>query len=233
MISEKQLQANRQNAQKSTGPKTAEGKAIASRNSIRHGLLSKEMVIKGEDAGEFEDLRDRLMTHYAPSGELEILITERIVADFWKLRRGGRLETELINYLLTKEDTNSSGSPVPRMVVIRLTGGGSESTQESSPDSPNSQVPSELDGRIEEDSWAPGNSLQKQPEQPKPLGRMVYEDFTGSQVMSRLRRYEGELLRSLFRTTAELQRYQTARKRNEAILAKTANPGAPGLTANS
>ncbi len=48
MASEKQVRANRQNAQKSTGPKTPEGKAAVRLNAAKHGLLSKETLLPGE-----------------------------------------------------------------------------------------------------------------------------------------------------------------------------------------
>ena len=49
MASTKRNEANRRNAQKSTGPKTAEGKAITSQNAIRHGLLATEILLPDED----------------------------------------------------------------------------------------------------------------------------------------------------------------------------------------
>ncbi|MHC4445109.1 MAG: hypothetical protein ACYTA5_21125 [Planctomycetota bacterium] len=48
-ISEKQLQANRQNAKKSTGPKTPEGKARSSQNALKHGLLARQILINDDD----------------------------------------------------------------------------------------------------------------------------------------------------------------------------------------
>jgi len=49
MSSDKQVQANRRNALKSTGPRTPEGKAAVRQNALRHGLLSKETLLPGED----------------------------------------------------------------------------------------------------------------------------------------------------------------------------------------
>ena len=49
MTSEKQIQANRRNAHKSTGPKTPEGKAAVRLNSNKHGLRSQEVLLPGED----------------------------------------------------------------------------------------------------------------------------------------------------------------------------------------
>ena len=54
MISEKQQRANRENAKKSTGPRTAEGKARSSKNGIKHGLLARDAVMAGEDQAEYD-----------------------------------------------------------------------------------------------------------------------------------------------------------------------------------
>ncbi len=61
MATEAQVQANRANAQKSTGPQTPEGKAIVSRNAITHGLLARAGVIPGEEVHEFQAHRQGLL----------------------------------------------------------------------------------------------------------------------------------------------------------------------------
>jgi hypothetical protein len=63
MASEAQVPANRSNTQKSAGPRTPEGKAVVSQNAVKHGLLAQEVVIKGEDPGEFEFYRDRMLMY--------------------------------------------------------------------------------------------------------------------------------------------------------------------------
>ena len=60
MTSERQAEANRQNAQKSTGPRTPAGKAVVALNGIKHGLLSRESLIKGESEAELVDFGKRL-----------------------------------------------------------------------------------------------------------------------------------------------------------------------------
>ncbi|MHC5184648.1 MAG: hypothetical protein ACYSPI_10290, partial [Planctomycetota bacterium] len=75
MVSQKQLLANQQNALKSTGPKTTEGKALAKRNSLKHGLLAKEVVITEGDGAEDQQAFDAVLTnfvdHFIPMGPLE------------------------------------------------------------------------------------------------------------------------------------------------------------------
>ena len=71
MATSKQIEANRRNAQKSTGPRTPEGKAIVAQNALKHGFWSPEVVIKGEDAEEFEIFRAGLLEELAPAGRLD------------------------------------------------------------------------------------------------------------------------------------------------------------------
>jgi hypothetical protein len=101
-VSEKQVLANRQNAIHSTGPKSEQGKAIASQNALRHGLRSENMVIPGETPEEFDQFRQLLQDDLSPTGAMEVFLADRIVQSFWKLRRAGRIETEIIKGLHDK-----------------------------------------------------------------------------------------------------------------------------------
>ena len=68
MTSQKQIQANRRNAKKSSGPRTAGGKSITKLNALKHGLLTEQVVIPGEDFDEFEALRQNLDAEFEPHG---------------------------------------------------------------------------------------------------------------------------------------------------------------------
>ena len=92
MASVAQVRANRLNAQKSTGPRTPEGKAVVAQNAVKHGLLAQQVVIRGEDPGEFELFRDRMVQDLDPVGSLEGLLAERVAHLGWRLRRAERLE---------------------------------------------------------------------------------------------------------------------------------------------
>ena len=111
-ISEKKLQANRRNAQKSTGPKTPEGKAQSSRNAIKHGLLAQQILIDDDDdpnerQEDFDQLLNGLIEDYQPSGCTENLLIERIAICFWRLRRAYRYEAQCI-----EEDRQDEFSPL-------------------------------------------------------------------------------------------------------------------------
>ena len=54
MSTKAQINANQQNAQKSTGPRTAHGKAVVSQNAVKHGLFAAEAVINGKNQADYE-----------------------------------------------------------------------------------------------------------------------------------------------------------------------------------
>jgi hypothetical protein len=86
-ISEKKRAANRANARRSTGPKTDEGKKIASLNAVRHGVHAKAALLPGEDPAELDALDQGLRRDLKPVGMMQEVIVERIVSLAWKLRR--------------------------------------------------------------------------------------------------------------------------------------------------
>jgi hypothetical protein len=92
MVSEKKLAANRANALKSTGPKTAEGKRVASRNAITHGLFCVDVVLPGEDSAAFEVLKIEMLQAFKPQHAGELLLVERMVIAQWHLRRLRRID---------------------------------------------------------------------------------------------------------------------------------------------
>ena len=74
MATEAQVVANRSNARKSTGPRTAEGKAAVAQNAVKHGLSGRLDVIKGEDQGEFDLQRKAMLGELAPVGMMESML---------------------------------------------------------------------------------------------------------------------------------------------------------------
>jgi hypothetical protein len=94
----RKIEANRQNALKSTGPKTPRGKAYSRRNAIKHGLFAREQVdfnLLGESSKEYDELLNDLIDAYEPVGRAEELEVERIALCWWKLKRVSRHENSV------------------------------------------------------------------------------------------------------------------------------------------
>jgi hypothetical protein len=110
MTTAKQRTANRHNAHKSTGPKTAVGKAVVSLNAMQHGLLSRHVLLPDEDEAALVELGKRFRTHLQPVGELEVLLVDRMVTATWRLRRVVAIETDLMHEYRTERDTRALAS---------------------------------------------------------------------------------------------------------------------------
>ncbi len=77
---------------KKGGPKTDEGKEISKMNALKHGLLSKEVLITGEDEEELLLLTKRIRSEIKPETEIERLLTDRVVTNIWRLKRALGME---------------------------------------------------------------------------------------------------------------------------------------------
>ncbi len=106
MTTGKQIEANQENALLSTGAISQEGKATVSQNAIKHGIFSKDLVIKSEVGQESEveylELLDGLVESFVPQGKMENLLVEKIAIDFWRLRRVMRFEAGSIRKYLNE-----------------------------------------------------------------------------------------------------------------------------------
>jgi hypothetical protein len=132
-MSPKQIEANRRNAQKSTGPKTPDGQAVSKMNALKHGILSEEVVVHGrwidESDTEFAALHERLWEDLKPIGMLEEMLVDKIVSNNWRLRRVLKAESgEIVlsvdngywkrigrNPMLTTMEWDVFGDPVHSM----------------------------------------------------------------------------------------------------------------------
>lgn len=90
-MSLKQIAANQQNAQKSTGPKTTDGKSVSKMNALKHGILSKAVLVRGihakESSRELSALQQRFWDELNPVGPVEEMLVDQIVTAHWRLRR--------------------------------------------------------------------------------------------------------------------------------------------------
>ena len=89
MSNEKHLTANLENTPLG-GVKTAEARL----NAVSHGLLSKEVLLPGEDRAVLTSYREKCMAELQPQGELETMLVERIISSFWRLKRAVRIERQ-------------------------------------------------------------------------------------------------------------------------------------------
>jgi hypothetical protein len=92
MTTIKQAEANTRNAQRSTGPTTAEGRKVSSQNALKHGLTAREVTVDEGEAKKFAAFRNDMVAELAPRGALEEQFAEEIAIYSWRLRRVFRLE---------------------------------------------------------------------------------------------------------------------------------------------
>jgi hypothetical protein len=93
MATTRQIQANRANAKRSTGPVTEAGKQASSQNATRHGLLSGCLVLKSESREKWEELLASLVTEFQPSTPNELILVEIMAAARWRQVRTCMLQT--------------------------------------------------------------------------------------------------------------------------------------------
>ena len=94
MRTKKQIEASRRNARKSTGPRTAQGKAASSMNALRHGLRARTVVLPGENQEDFDQLHAALQDQYQPQTPSEQLLVDQAAIAQWKLVRAEAFEAQ-------------------------------------------------------------------------------------------------------------------------------------------
>jgi hypothetical protein len=131
MATEAQTSANRLNAQKSTGPRTAEGKAAVALNAVKHGLRAQAVVLPGEEPDEYEQYRRRILEDLQPQDFQEMERAERIVGLAWQLRRAGRYHSAVFDALYEQQaaqmaaqegETGPGDRVLGRMLVADFSG---------------------------------------------------------------------------------------------------------------
>lgn len=97
MTNPARLAANRRNARKSTGPKTAEGKAAVSQNARKHGLLAQDFVCEHESSAEYAAFAAAMYADLAPADTVEAQLVDRIVTCSWRLQRMTLAESSMFD----------------------------------------------------------------------------------------------------------------------------------------
>src|SRR5438093_3578870 len=96
MTSVRQLEANRRNALKSTGPRSEAGKRVSRRNALRHGFTAETVIEPLENPEEYRAFEDAIVSEYLPQTPVEQELVHRLASLFWRLRRATSIETGLL-----------------------------------------------------------------------------------------------------------------------------------------
>jgi hypothetical protein len=200
MTSERQKAANQANARHSTGPKTQEGKAVVRLNALRHGLLTRDVVLPGEDADAFEDLLNQVRAELSPVGPIEELLVDRVVNIMWKLRRLAGAETALVDWRVRVLKVSQLADQVGSYEVIFPV------------------FPPQITDKAAhtEATEALARAKHERDQDKLLLGRALDADAKEGDTLGKLGRYERSLERSLFRTLDELRQLQDRRRNRPA-----------------
>jgi hypothetical protein len=193
-----QDEANRRNGRLSRGRKTPGGKAVSAKNALKHGLLSREVLLTDEDSGAFAQLGRRLGEALDPVGELELVLSERIIRLVWRLRRVDKIEAGILTWQQFKvlDGPTKKGGGVNEVIVKW------RSSRE-----PAQSKEEDVEPTI------PYRGYRSQQEADLATAGEAFSSGSGDKdALSKLSRYETSIERSLFKTLHELQRLQAARQ---------------------
>jgi hypothetical protein len=224
MATQAQIEANRKNAQKSTGPKTPAGKAVVAQNAVTHGLRANRFLLLSDDPDEFAEHRQSLLDELAPIGPMESILANRIVALTWQLDRAVRFQSGSLNALASDKTEHESeeyvfGADLKMDHDVKL----------------EFDIPLrdyEKAKKYSDKRHAYQKRIRKLLRQSKErkeqsygawvrledmrLGRIAFEDFSQTRVLERLMVYERRIENSLYKTQMQLERLQNLRRRRQA-----------------
>ena len=219
MTSEKKIEANRQNALRSTGPRTPEGKAAVRLNALKHGLLSQQVLLPGEDADALRELGEALRAELQPVGVLENLLVNRIIALFWKLQRMDRVEAGIF----AAEHSRELAERAEREASSYISSGADELVG-------NVQGLEITDEEKRDEALARARQLRSaQEDDTVILGRTFVRDADTANAFIKLSRYVTPIERELYRALHELERLQRARTGGDVPAPRVVDVDVSGL----
>src|ERR1700719_374172 len=95
MATIKQIEANRLNSQKSTGPRSVEGKARSSQNALKSGIDAESLIIHGEDRAALETLTQEYVERFHPTTPEQRHFVDILIRDDWQLRRLAKVDAQV------------------------------------------------------------------------------------------------------------------------------------------
>src|SRR3981189_1319151 len=126
MTSFRQIEANRRNAIRSTGPNREEGKRRSRRNALRHGLCAETVIEIVEDIEDYRAFEAAVIADYDAHTAVERELVLRLASLLWRLRRATAIETELFRIQAEilrdrRNHTRSQGMPeAPQAIPFRV-----------------------------------------------------------------------------------------------------------------
>jgi hypothetical protein len=212
MTSLRQWAANQENAQKSTGPRTEEGKRRSRRNALRHGLTAQTVVDGLEDSEDYRAFEATIIADYDAHTAVERELVLRLASLLWRIRRATGIETDLlrIQVEIIRARADSAGLPsgnishavsrnAPRLDYRVLRPVGGASFEDEGPKSEESgQVCENVDGEDE------STAITRDP------SRQLTHCFIrvanlDNAIFDRLARYESRLWRQIVQTMFALE----------------------------
>ena len=119
MATEAQIRANQENAQKSTGPTSIEGKKKSSMNAVTHGIFSNIAILPGEDEAFIQKLREDILATYQPQDTMELCLVDRIYIAMMRQVRFCQAEAAKLRMSMRPEILAESLSLILRHSTIR------------------------------------------------------------------------------------------------------------------
>jgi hypothetical protein len=193
MTSFRQIEANRRNALRSTGPNTEEGKRRSRQNAVRHGLCAETVVDILEDVEDYRGFEAAVIADYDARTAVERELVLRLASLLWRLRRATAIETDLLRIQgeilrerqgRTPDRTKHQTAPIFEAVSV-----GDEHRNEN-----------------DNDQWgADGDSTSRPPPQPLDSVRQLTLCFQrlanfDNSLFERLGRYESAIARQVLKT---------------------------------
>ena len=111
MTTLKQIEANRRNALKSTGPVTDDGKRRSRRNAIRHGLTAETVIAVLEDPEDYKAFERSITADFDAQTAVERELVLRLASLLWRLRRTTAIETGLLEIANSLDEAGSVKGP--------------------------------------------------------------------------------------------------------------------------
>jgi hypothetical protein len=209
MATKAQMEANRRNARKSTGPKTPSGKGLASKNSMRHGLTAKQIVLwPTDDPNSWAERREKVISYYNPRNVLEEILVNRIVKALVDSSHAEKLEAAIVS------DGTISQLAGRALITAKATEHGATDNL----DEMNAAL-DELEPPNREGEPSQGKHEDKQrATSPPRLPRRTVENFVENlDSLGLVNRYQLRSDSQLYRAMHELERLHAARRGQELI----------------